>query len=169
IEQFRAAFGNHDVARFEVAMNHSFAMRLAQRFGNLHAVLENLRERQRTFDQSIGERLSLEQLHHDVVVADVIKRADVRMRQMRNRLCLTLEADLELCVLCEFGGQNLDRDVAVQPRITCPVDLSHAARSDWSDDFGGPRESAGGGGHAIGENIPAAKLPASPESALPCD
>ena len=71
----------------------------------------HLVERQRALLQAIGERLPLEQLHHEEVrvalVADVEERADVRVVERRDRLRLALEALAALLVLGEAGGRIL--------------------------------------------------------------
>jgi hypothetical protein len=48
-----------------------------------------------------------------------------------------------LLVLGEDRGQDLDRDVALQPGVARPVGLSHPAFADRSDDHGRPDASAG--------------------------
>src|SRR5712691_11376606 len=80
VEQLRARLGDHDVARLQIAMDDPFAMRFAEGFSDLHAVFENLAQRKRTLGEAIDERFAIEKLHDDVVLADVIERADVRMR-----------------------------------------------------------------------------------------
>ena len=44
-------------------------------------------------------------------------------------------------------GQDLDRDVATQPRVARAVDVAHAARANQRDDFIGAEPRAGGEGH----------------------
>ena len=99
VEELRAGARDHDVPRLEIAMDHASAMRAVERLGDLRAVLENIGQRQRAALEPVGERLALEQLHDQIVIADVVKRADVRMVELRDRLRFALEPQFELRVL----------------------------------------------------------------------
>src|SRR5690348_6008936 len=59
----------------------------------------------------------------------VVKRADVRMLERRNRARLALETLLHVGFRGQMLWQNLDGDVASQPRISRAVHLSHPARA----------------------------------------
>ena len=122
-------------------------MRFAEGLGDLHSVFEDLTKRKRTFAQPVSERLAVEQLHDDVVLSDVVERADVGMRELRDGLRLAREAKLELGVLGEFRGEDLHRYRAVEPRVARPVDLPHPARPDRRDDFVRPQARTAGDGH----------------------
>src|SRR5581483_4487530 len=128
------------------AMHDACAMRLAERFGELCAEADDFRQRQRALCETIGERLSLQQLHDEiadaVVVADVVQCADVGMRELRDRLRLALEADLQLGILREFVRKNLDRDRAIEPRIARLEYLPHPARANPRDDLIRPKKRA---------------------------
>ena len=50
----------------------------------------------------------------------------------------------------EFGGQDLHRNVAVEPRVARPVDLPHSARPDRRDDLIRPQARAGSDCHREG-------------------
>ena len=58
-------------------------------------IAQRLVERQRPLREPLGERLAFEELHDQVVArpsaADVVERADVGMRELRDRSRLTLE------------------------------------------------------------------------------
>ena len=125
-------------------------MRFVQGIGDLNTGLNRLADRQRPAAQTIGERLTVEQLHHQKVVADVEERADVRMGELRDRFRLPLEADLELHVAGEFGRKNLDRHRPIQPRVPRPVHLPHPARPDRRDDLVRPKARAGSHCHREG-------------------
>jgi hypothetical protein len=60
------------------------------------------------------------------------------MIQRRNRLCFLLEAPQPFRVADECRRQNFDRNLAVQPRIACAIDLSHAASTRRRNDLVGP-------------------------------
>ena len=77
-------------------MDDPLPVRLVQRVGDLDAVSQRRLERQRTLRQPIRERLALEQLHHQVLglplPPHVVQGTYMRMRELRDRLRLALEA-----------------------------------------------------------------------------
>jgi len=107
--------------------------------------------RQRSPVQKVAQRLAVEQLRdcvtHTVVVAEVVNRQDVGMRNRRHRTCLALEA----CDAVGIGGegfrQDLDRDLAAQVRIVGPIHFAHPAGANRADDFVGAEARAGHEGH----------------------
>ena len=66
-----------------------------------------------------------------------MQRANIRMVQRGNGLCLPLEA------LAELRGGNLDRNIALQAGIMRLVHLSHAAFTDRRNNFIGAQCAAG--------------------------
>ncbi len=132
VEQLDAALGQHDVAGLQVPVHDPLPMRLIQRVGDLHAVAQRLLEGQRPLGEAVGQRLALDQLHHEVIhavlVADVVQRADMRVGQGGDRLGLALEAELQLRVLRQVRGQHFDRDRPVEPRVPGLVNLPHRLR-----------------------------------------
>ena len=92
VEELRPRLRDHDVAGLQIAMDDPGPVRLVERIRDLNTVAQNLLERQRPFRQFVRQRFALEQLHHQVVLADVVQRADVRVIERRDRLRLTLEA-----------------------------------------------------------------------------
>ena len=84
------------------------------------------------------ERLAFEELHDEVLdallVTDVVERADVRVRELRDRLCFALET-LARLGRGQVVGENLDRDSPLEPGVFCPVHLTHAARADRREDL----------------------------------
>ena len=81
--------------------------------------------------EAIGERLALEKLHDEerraLVLADVVKRADVRMRQLRDDTRFPAEAFTKLGIGGETFGENFDRDRSLESRIAGAIDVSHPA------------------------------------------
>jgi hypothetical protein len=79
-----------------------------ERVGDLRTDLEHLCDRQRPLRDPRGQRLAGEVLHDEVsravVAADVIERADVRMRELRDRVGLALEAGAAVGVGAQVGG-----------------------------------------------------------------
>ena len=88
-----------------------------------------------------------------VLVADVVERADVGMRERRDRLRLALEPLPHVLVRREVRRQDLDRDRALEPRVLRPVDLSHPSRADRGEDLVRP-EPATGGERSCKQNVP---------------
>ena len=132
IEQLDAGARDQNVAGLEVAMHDAFAMRGVERVGDLHGVLQRARERQRT-----GELGALDVLHHQVVGADIVERADIGVIERCHGAGFTLEA------VAEFGGGDFDGDGAVEARIAGLVDLAHAARSEQIQNLVGAHARAG--------------------------
>ena len=62
-------------------------------------------------------------------------------------LRLLLEAAQAIGVLRERRGQDLDRDLAPEPRILRAVDLAHAAGADLAEDLVGAELRTGRQGH----------------------
>ena len=122
-------------------MDDPLPVRLVQRVGDLDAEAQRLRERQRALAEAIRERLALEELHDEVLravlVADVVKGADVRMRELRDRLRLALEPLADFGRGREMLRQNLDRDRALEPRVLRLVDLAHPSGADRREDLVG--------------------------------
>ena len=101
---------------------------------DLDPVAQNLVERKRPPRQPPGQRLALQQLHHqevDVTLpADVVEGADVRVIQARDRPGLAREAGESLGILRHVRRQDLHGDVTPEPGVPRPVDLAHPSRAD---------------------------------------
>ena len=86
----------------------------------------------------LRERLSLEQLHGDEVLAlvlvDRVDGADPGVVERRGRARLALEALEGGRVGGELGGQELERDVPAELRVLGLVDDAHAAAAELRDD-----------------------------------
>ncbi len=90
------ALGDENVGGLDVAMDDSFHMRRIESVRNLNPQLQHLLKRQRLAGNAVLQRLTVQELHHDVCLtvffADVINRADVRVIERGSSLCLALEA-----------------------------------------------------------------------------
>ena len=75
----RAIASDLDVGGLEVAMDDALLVRRVQGIGDLSCVAERGVERQRAL-----RRLSVHELHHEVVGTDVVQRADVGVVQRRD-------------------------------------------------------------------------------------
>ena|SRR5450759_3645788 len=69
------------------------------------------------------------------MLADVVQGADVRVRQLRDRAGLAVEALAELRIGGEAVGENLDCDGAIEPRITGFVHLAYPAGPDGDENL----------------------------------
>src|SRR5205814_670941 len=78
----------HHVTGLQIAMHHVVSMCRIESVRDLNPDLQRLVDRQRAFLQPVGERLTVEQLHHEerraVVLSYVVERADMRVRQLRD-------------------------------------------------------------------------------------
>ena len=71
-----------------------------------------------------------------------MKHADVRVGQAGDRPGFTLEPLAALGIRRQRGRQNLDGDVAIQPRVAGPIDLSHATGAERPEDLEGAESRA---------------------------
>ena len=122
---------DQDVGRFEVPVNHPCCMSGVERMSDLQPDDDCALDRQRAFRELVGECLPFEKLHDQerdaVLLANVMQRADVRMIQAGDRASLAPQA-LEAALV---GGcrcwEDLDRNLAVEPRVTSTINLAHPA------------------------------------------
>ena len=88
VEHLHRAVGlDLDVGGLQVAMRDASLVRGFQRVGDLPRDAQSFIERHRPF-----RRFALDVLHHQVIWADVVQRANVGMIQRRDRARLLLEA-----------------------------------------------------------------------------
>ena len=147
VEQFRRRLRDHHVARLQIAVNDPRGVGALQRGGDLDAVANDVGERQRTFGDPVGERFPLQVLHDQVIdavlMADVVQRANVRMRQAGDHLRFPLKAKTQLRVAAELRRQYLHGDGAIEARVARAVDLAHPAGADGRDDLVRPKPHSG--------------------------
>ena len=95
--------------------------------------------------ESLGERLPFEVLHDEKIDAvfapNIVKRADVRMVQRRNRTSFTFQALAELCVIREMAAENFESHDAIEADVLGFVNLPHPAGTDGADDLIGTEAS----------------------------
>ena len=130
VEHLDAAVGSDlDVGRFQIAVDDPAIVRRPQRRGDLRRDGKSFVDRHRRAAQAFRQRLAVDQLHDQVVGADVVERADVRMVQRGDRPRFAREP------IAELFGRDLDRDVASEPRIARAIHLAHAARTNALDNL----------------------------------
>ena len=157
VENFCAAFGEHDVAGLEIAMDDAVAMSALEAVANFSADTSELLERKRAFFQTIGESFTLEIFHDDVanavLFADVVELADVGMIQGRDGAGFAFEACVRFGFFGEMFGENLDGDGAVEAGVARAVDFAHAACAEAGLNFVGAELGAGSERHWVGGSI----------------
>ncbi len=87
------------------------------------------------------ERSALDVFQHQVIRADIVDLANVRMVQRRNGTRLQFESGTMLML------QTFDGDEAIQPGVAGFPHLSHCARADEGQDFVRAEFVAYGEGH----------------------
>ena len=120
-----------NIGRLHVAMHDAFGVRGFQRVGDLNRQRQQLIDGERAGAHYFGERLALQQLHDDemlaIVLLDGVNRANVRVIQRGCGASFALEAFEQLRVLRHFIGEKLQCDLPAKPRIFGLVDHAHAA------------------------------------------
>ena len=81
------------------------------------------------------------------VLAEVEDGADDGVIQGGNCLRLLLKKPQPLGIAGKSCRQHLDRDLAVEPRITRTIHLTHAASTEWGKNFIWTKFGAGGREH----------------------
>ena len=119
-------------------MDDPLGVRRLERVGDLDPDLEELPELEGPAPDPLGQRLALEQLHRDEVLAlvlvDLVDRADAGVVERRGGARLALEALERGRVLRHLRGQELQRDVAAELRVLGLVDDAHAAAAELRSD-----------------------------------
>jgi hypothetical protein len=122
---------HHHVLRLQVPMHDARLVRARERVGHLARLREQPAQGSRAFGELLAKRPALHELHDHVgsvsLPADLVDRHDVGMVQGRGGPRLLLETREPFAIGRELGGQDLDRHLASETRVACPVDLAHAA------------------------------------------
>ena len=110
-----------DVCRLQIAVDDVALVRGLEPVANLDRDRHRIVERQRAFLQSVGERIAVNVFHHDdrrvAVDFDAEYLRDRRMVERREHLCFALESTAALRIADCRRGQDLEGDVALQPRV----------------------------------------------------
>lgn len=128
-------------------MDDPFAVGRVERGRDLGAEAQRLLERQPPLPEPVRQRLAVDELHDEVLgvafAPHVVQDADVRVRQLRDRPRLPLEALAGLGRRGPVRGQHLDGHLARQPSVPRAVNLSHAPRAERRKDLVGAKAGAG--------------------------
>jgi hypothetical protein len=146
VEDFDAGLRQHDVRRLQIAVHDAVPMRVLERVDDVDRVLKQLLDRQRSGEQALAERLTLDVLHDQewnaVVFAEVVQRADVRVIHRGERAGLALESLLPCRIRAQVARQDFDGDRPIQTRVDRPVHLAHAAGAERRLNLVGTKTSA---------------------------
>ena len=82
---------------------------------------------------------------------EAVDRGDVRMVQRREHFRFALKARQPIVVSGERGGQDLDRDLALQLRVGRAIHLAHPAFADRARDFVDAETGAGSEGQSVAD------------------
>ena len=127
--------GDQDVAGLDVTVDETEHVRRVERIADLHEEAQDARGRQRAL---LGEELlqvaAGDVAHGDeqvpIRLAGLVDGHDVGVVQGRREPGLADEPLLELLVLRERGGQQLQGNLAAEARVLGAVDHGHAATAD---------------------------------------
>ena len=124
---------HHDVLGLDVAVHHAARVAVVQGLGGLDADVDDVAEL-RVLPQERAQVRALHQRHDEVervvVPAEVVDRDDGRVVHLRHQLRLALEALLGLGA--QLGRRDqLDGDVAIEPRVAGAIDDPHAAATQF--------------------------------------
>jgi len=120
-------------------VDDAFGVRLFEGRGDLDRHTQGLICQKMGFDRRPGDIL-----HHQIIRADIVDLANMRMVQRPDRTRLSLKS------LGVFSLKSLNRHDSVQPRIACFPHLAHATGADRRKQHVRPeRDSCGPGCHDL--------------------
>ncbi len=151
----RAVLTQLDVRGLEIAMDDALLVRRFERFGDLSCDPQRFVNGNRSSSDPFGEVLPLDDLHHQRQRGDAACRrllepvdlGDARMIEGRQHFGFALESGQPVAIAGHLRRQHLQRDVALQARVSGSVDLTHTPGAQWSDDFIGANSRAWNQGH----------------------
>jgi hypothetical protein len=142
---------DEQVLRLEVAVDDALVVRRRQAARHLGRVLDGLPLGQRPGREPSSQSLPFEELgdgeRSAVLLAEVVDREDIRVREHSDGLRLALEAGEPARVPCEDLGQNLHGDGAIEAGVPGPVDLAHPARAERAENLVVAKALVNGQGH----------------------
>jgi hypothetical protein len=146
-----AARRESDIRRLEVAMHDAaLAPHRARRQSDARYRVSH-RPAAWPINQAIRQRAALDELENEraypVALFDAVDRGDAGMIERRKDFGFAIEARETLRVARERLRQNLERNVAIQPGVARPINLTHAAGAKGLDDFVHTKTQTGSQGH----------------------
>ncbi len=123
-----------DVLRLDVTMDKPLLVGEGEPLRDLDRQLDGRRHRNGTAPDQLLQVLAVDVLEDDeltaVVLTAVDHRDDVRMRERCDGPRLVTETPDVLGVTGVLLVQDLQRDLAVEQPVVCPIDARHAAAAD---------------------------------------
>ena len=133
-----------DVGGLQVAMDDAGLVRRFQSVRELRGDGEHLVGRHRSPGDARFQRRTLDQLQHQrphaAVFLDAVDLRDVRVVERGQQLGLPLEPGQPIGIGGEDVPEQLEGDVAVQPRVAGAIHFAHPARAEDAGDLEVPRE-----------------------------
>jgi hypothetical protein len=133
-------------------MNDAFAVSVLERARDFDADTDGFENRKSSALETPGQRFALQVFHYKkrepLVIAHVVDRANVRLREPRRSLRFAHESSASCRVVGNVSGKDLDRDAAAEPRIRGSVDFTHRAGIERGIDRVRAEASARLEGHA---------------------
>ncbi len=134
-----AVRGHHDVAGLDVAMDDAGLVGAGKAAAHLEGEVHRLVHRQRAAGEAGPQGLALVVGHHQVEpsvlgLADVVEGADVGVIEGRDQPRLAQEALAGFGAAAPAGGEELQRDGALEALVAGQIDDSHASRAEAAQD-----------------------------------
>ena len=128
-----------DVGRFDIPVDDALSVGRLQTPGDVDSEPDRLIDGHGALLQTLSYRLTFiaRQNEEELSVLgllDLVDRAYVGMVEPGSGLSLREEPVLGTLVASEFGGEELERDRALEPGVLGPVDDAHAAAAEFLDD-----------------------------------
>ena len=166
-----AARGEHDVPRFDVAVDDAGAVAVVERGQHTAGDLERtLGQDLAALAQDVAQGASGHELHDDVglhrltavggrLLAGVVDGDDGRVVERGRALRLAAEPGLERRVAGQVGAEPLDRDHAAQAAVVSLAHLGHAAPAEQLAELVATTDQHPAGGRLRGRRPWAARRP----------
>ena len=120
-------------------MNDVLVVRGRKRVGTLPRDRQRLAQRNWPLRDPIGERRTFDEFHGERLDAAAlfkpVKSGNVGVIERREHFCFALKTREPIRIRRHRTGQHLQRDLALQPRVGCAIDLAHTADADLLVDF----------------------------------
>ena len=120
-------------------MHDALLVRGLERLRDLRAERAGARLGQRTVREQVGERLARDVLHHEefdvTVLIEIEQRRDAGMEQARESPRLDAESLARLFVSERVLADQLERDLAIEPRVGGAPHHAHPALAEPPDDL----------------------------------
>src|SRR3982751_4740263 len=134
VEQLGAHPCQHDVAGLQVSMGYSCAVGFVKSVCDFRPVPERLLNRKCTFGELGSKRLPVQKLHDDVVdpvlLAHIVEHANMRMPKSCDHPCFLAESLFCDRISAATVRQHFYGNCSVEPRVSCAVNLTHAAGTE---------------------------------------